>query len=40
MRRALVTLLFLASAVPAAAQPFANAKASLAGYTAANTTPA
>jgi feruloyl esterase len=40
MRPAIVTLLFLAFAVPAAAQPFANAKASLAGYSVANTMPA
>ena len=40
MRSAIVTLLFLATAVPASAQPFANAKASLAGYSVANTMPA
>ena len=39
--RLLLSLVILgAAAVPASAQPFANAKASLAGYSVANTTPA
>ncbi len=39
MRPVLAALLIVAAAGPAAAQPFANAKASLVGYTAANTMP-
>ncbi len=39
MRLVLPAFLLVVTAVPAAAQPFANAKASLAGYTVANTTP-
>ncbi len=39
MRLLLAASLIVAAAGPAAAQPFANAKTSLAGYTAANTSP-
>jgi feruloyl esterase len=39
MRLVLVALLLVVAAVPAAAQPFANAKTSLAGYTVANAMP-
>jgi feruloyl esterase len=39
MRVTLALLVLAAAAAPAAAQPFANAKSSLAGYTAAETTP-
>jgi feruloyl esterase len=39
MRLAFAASLLVAAAVPAAAQPFANAKTSLAGYTVANTMP-